>query len=113
MAEKTGVSQKEIRNVQLAKSATLAAATILLEDAGCGKEDIEYVINAGALGENLSAASFRRLSFCRNTSLAAAEAACRERSFHERAKGLCERIHVLDLSLHPRFFDLFMKSLSL
>lgn len=123
LAEKAGVSQKDIRSVQLAKSATLAAATILLQDTGCAKEDIEYVIIAGALGENLSAASFRRLSFlpefpnakyifAGNTSLAAAEAACSDWSFYKRSRCLRDRTRVLDLSTHPRFFELFMKSFS-
>jgi uncharacterized 2Fe-2S/4Fe-4S cluster protein (DUF4445 family) len=82
------LTQKAIRQVQLAKAASLAASHFLLKAAGLGTAEIDRVFIAGALGEHLDLASFLGLDSFRHspgarfevlgsTSLKAAEAAAR------------------------------------
>ena len=116
------ISQKDIRNIQLAKGASLSASEILLKEAGCDPKDIEHVFIAGAFGENLNIQNFRTLrfipnfpaadyTFLGNTSLKAAETACREKSFRKKAAKLRSQVQVVELSDHPDFNDTFMKCL--
>ena len=57
------LTQRDIRNVQLAKAAALAASRLLLSAAGTPPEDIRHVFIAGALGEHMDMEHFRRLGF--------------------------------------------------
>ncbi|MCP4137337.1 MAG: ATP-binding protein, partial [bacterium] len=119
--EDIALSQKDIRNIQLAKGASLAAANILLKESGTDPDEIEQVIIAGAFGENLDINNFKKLAFIPefknasyhflgNTSLKAAELACHDFSFRETAKTLRNSLRVIELSEHPAFNDLFLKS---
>jgi uncharacterized 2Fe-2S/4Fe-4S cluster protein (DUF4445 family) len=116
------LTQKDIRAVQLAKGASLAAAHLLLQEARCDARSIRNVIIAGSFGENLDLDNFRRLAFLPNfpgaryhffgnTSLKAAEQACLDDTFIMRATDLRDRIHVVELSDHPSFHETFMTSL--
>jgi len=116
------LTQKDIRAVQLAKGASLAAARLLLREARYDACSIRNVIIAGSFGENLDLDNFRRLAFLPdfpgaryhffgNTSLKAAEQACLDDTFIMRATDLRKRIHVIELSDHPLFHETFMTSL--
>jgi len=116
------LSQKDIRNVQLAKGASLAAGRILLREAGILPEEIEHVLIAGAFGENLDIENFRALKFLPdfpnaeyvflgNTSLTAAEEACRSEGFLDHARSLRDRVKVVELSEDPAFNDEFVRCL--
>lgn len=116
------LTQRDIRNVQLAKGASLSASRILLSEAGCGVDDIEHVLIAGAFGENLNIENFKRLqflpefpratySFLGNSSLRAAESACADPEFMLKARSLRNRIQVIELSGHPSFNDEFVRAL--
>jgi uncharacterized 2Fe-2S/4Fe-4S cluster protein (DUF4445 family) len=119
-----GISQGDIRNFQLARTACLAACTMMLSEAGYAVDGMRDVVISGAFGEKLDIANFKRLGFlppmpnagyrfAGNTSLAAAEAACLDQEFYETAKTLRDEIKVLDLSADPRFFETFTSSLRL
>jgi hypothetical protein len=62
-AEGVALTQKDIRNIQLAKGASLAAAQILLREASCRAEEIDLVMIAGAFGENLNIDNSDRSDF--------------------------------------------------
>jgi uncharacterized 2Fe-2S/4Fe-4S cluster protein (DUF4445 family) len=120
--ENISLTQKDIRNVQLAKGASLSASRILLSEAGCGVDDIEHVLIAGAFGEHLNIDNFKRLrflpefpkaiySFLGNSSLRAAESACADSEFMLKARSLRNRIQVVELSGHPSFNDEFIKAI--
>ncbi len=122
LAERVSVSQKDIRQVQLAKGASLAAAQILVRESGMPAEDIKDVFIAGAFGEHLDLDNFRLLSFLPafpearwhflgNTSLAAAEAYCCDDAFRRLARQLRDRIRIIELSSRQDFNDLFLASL--
>jgi uncharacterized 2Fe-2S/4Fe-4S cluster protein (DUF4445 family) len=108
------LSQKDIRNVQLAKGASLSASRILLSEAGCGIDDIEHVLIAGAFGQHLNIENFKRLHFLPdfpnanycflgNSSLKSAENACVDHEFLVKARNLRDRVRVVELSMHPDF----------
>jgi uncharacterized 2Fe-2S/4Fe-4S cluster protein (DUF4445 family) len=116
------LTQKDIRNVQLAKAASLSAARFLLEAAEFDPGDVEHVFIAGAFGENLDLNYFSRLGFIPyfpnatyeflgNTSLKAAQKACIDPDFLKRAVTLRDKTKEVVLSALPRFQDVFIQSL--
>jgi len=123
LAESVALTQKDIRNIQLAKGASLAAAQILLKEASCRAEDVDLVMIAGAFGENLNIDNFRSLGFLPdfpnaeyrfmgNTSLAAAERACINPAFIERCRELRDRLTVVELTSQSDFNDIFIECLN-
>lgn len=117
------LTQTDVRNFQLAKGASLAAANILLREVGCLSEDIDHVIVAGAFGQNIEPENFRRLKFIPdfssaqyhflgNTSLKAAERACFDKDFVTKAYLLRDRVQEIDLACHPDFEKEFITSLN-
>jgi len=115
-------TQKDVRNLQLARSASYTAARLLLKEAGCDERDISSVILAGSFGENIILPNIKKLfflpafkgaqwSFAGNTSLAGAQKACLDTTFMERTAALREKVTVVELTTHPDFNDLFMDSL--
>ena len=117
------LAQTDVRNVQLAKGASLAAANILLREVGCLPGDIEHVIVAGAFGQNIEPGNFRRLKFIPdfssaqyhfpgNTSLKAAERACFDEDFMKKLYLLRDRVQEVDLVRHPDFEKEFIAALN-
>ncbi len=117
------LTRKDIRNVQLAKAASLTAARLLLKVAGCDPASVEHVFIAGALGGHLVLKNFLRLGFIPdfpnadylvlgNTSLKAAEAACMDQDFLQRFAELRGRAEEVVLSCMPGFQDEFIGSLN-
>lgn len=117
------LSQLDIRNVQLAKGASLAASRILLKEAGLTEHDIDTVYIAGAFGKNVNIENFTRLQFlphftnahfytAGNTSLLAAIEAIRNKDFIQKLAAIRSTITAIDLSLHQEFNDLYVQSLN-
>ena len=117
------LTQTDVRNVQLAKGASLAAANILLREVGCLPGDIEHVIVAGAFGQNIEPGNFRRLKFIPdfssaqyhflgNTSLKAAERACFDEDFMKKLYLLRDRVQEVDLARHSDFEKEFIAALN-
>jgi uncharacterized 2Fe-2S/4Fe-4S cluster protein (DUF4445 family) len=116
------ITRKDIRNVQLAKAASLTASQMLLQASGCVAEDIEHVLISGTLGQHLDMQSFKRIGFIPefpnaaykylgNTSLMAAESACMDSEFMKRAALLRDRAGEIMLSTNPLFRKMFLQSL--
>ncbi|MDD5712529.1 MAG: ASKHA domain-containing protein, partial [Smithellaceae bacterium] len=116
------LSQKDIRQLQLAKGASLAAGRMLLSQADCSIQDIENVVIAGALGRHLDLENFRRLSFLPtfpqavfhllgDTSLEAAARACRDEAFLKEARRLRETVREVRLAEEPAFQKEFISAL--
>ncbi len=123
LTENTGLTQKDIRAVQLAKGASLASAEMLLAECGISAEEISSVFVAGAFGENIDMESFRTLKLlpdfrnaeyitAGNTSLKSAIESLKDRAFRHRVKDIASRMTVIELSAKAEFNDLFLKSLS-
>lgn len=122
LCENIILTQDDIRNLQLAKAASLAAAQMLLEESQCKEEEVERVIISGALGCNLDTRNFKRLGFipdfpnadyiiAGNTSLAAAEHACCEDDFLKQAQMLRNHMSEVVLAGTDNFRRRFIKAL--
>lgn len=117
------VSQKDIRNLQLAKGASLAATRFLLRAADCAQEEVRHVAIAGALGTHLDLDNFKRLGFVPsfstaswhnlgNTSLQAAVCACFEERFVRQAAEQRGRVKEVELAADPAFNRDFLAALN-
>jgi len=117
------LTQKDIRNVQLAKAASLAASRILLREAVCSEKEIKYVVISGAFGEHLEIDNFKRLEFIPNfpnaeyhyfgnTSLEAAQRVCLDKNFLKKVKQLRERINEVELSQKNEFNNEFINAIN-
>jgi uncharacterized 2Fe-2S/4Fe-4S cluster protein (DUF4445 family) len=113
-------TQRDIRNLQLAKAAGLAASRILLKESGMDALAIEQVLIAGAFGEHLNLENFKTLGFLPdfpnaswqflgNTSMKAAETACMDDMFMNKASCLRDQVREVELSLRPGFEDEFIR----
>lgn len=117
------ITQKDVRNVQLAKGASLAASRMLMQEAGCGPEAVRHVLIAGAFGEHLDLQNFKSLgfipefphasyAFLGNTSLKAAEHVCLDRDFLARAQSLRDKVQEVTLSRNPCFQQEFLEAMT-
>jgi uncharacterized 2Fe-2S/4Fe-4S cluster protein (DUF4445 family) len=122
ISKKVFISQKDIRNIQLAKGAVLAASQILLQAAGIKPESVKHTAIAGSFGDNLDIDKFKNLNFIPdfknseyiflgNTSLESAQLACLDEEYYRRASEISRKIEYIELSNHKSFNDIFMESL--
>jgi uncharacterized 2Fe-2S/4Fe-4S cluster protein (DUF4445 family) len=61
LTDKVFLSQKDIRQVQLAKSAAITGILTLLSEAGRSVADLEHIIVAGSFGYHLNPESLKRI----------------------------------------------------
>ena len=116
------ISQKDIRQLQLAKGAIAAGITLLLEEAGIPLEAIEEAVIAGAFGYHINPDSLQvigllpkgfkgKITFVGNSSVEGARLALINKGVMAQIKELKNRIEVLELSTNPRFEDYFIRAL--
>ena len=113
------LSQKDIRQVQLAKAAIAAGINMLLKDIELCTKDIEEIVIAGAFGYHLNPENMKtigiipkdftgEINFVGNSSIEGAKLALiSEKSLKEMIK-LKEEIKVVELSIEEDFQDLFV-----
>lgn len=117
------VTQQDIRSLQLAKAASLAASRMLLSASGCPLEAVEHVVVAGAIGEHLDLDNFRRLGFIPdfpyadytylgNTSLKAAQLCCLNLDFLAQARAMRDRVREVALADSPVFQQIFLDAIT-
>jgi len=122
LTEKVFLSQKDIRQVQLAKSAVITGILTLLNEAGRSVADLEHIVVAGSFGYHLNPESLKRIgllpgeytgqiTFVGNSSLSGASLAMLNREILREMEHLAPLIQVLDLSSHPDFRDYFISHL--
>lgn len=120
---KIRLTQKDIRNIQLAKAASLAASRMLLEAAGMHPGQVRHVYVAGALGQHMDLDHFRRLgfipdfphadfSYLGNTSLRAAVEACLDPGFMGSAATLRDRTREVVLAEQRVFQEMFIQAIN-
>ena len=118
------LTQRDIREVQLAKAAILAGIRILMNKLGLADADIDRVLLAGAFGNYIRPASAVRIGLLPNVPLdriqsvgnAAATGAqmllisdeCRE-----RAAALARRIQYVEIAHEKDFSDFFADAMLL
>jgi len=116
------LSQKDVRQLQLAVGAVRTGIDILLAEAGVHPREIAEVVVAGGFGLHVSAYALARLglipaewadrvSFAGNTALAGARAALVSSAMRKRAREIARGVTAVDLASHPEFQQRFIAAL--
>jgi uncharacterized 2Fe-2S/4Fe-4S cluster protein (DUF4445 family) len=119
--EGVGITQRDIRQLQLAKAAIRTGIQILLEESGRGVDDIEEVVIAGAFGSyidvesamivgmlpRLPPARFRQVG---NAAGTGAQIALVSSAMRRQAEALASRIRYLEIAGLPRFGEIFVQA---
>lgn len=122
ITDKVYISQKDIRQVQLAKAAISSGIKILLNDLSLSISDIDEVIVAGSFGYHLDPYNLLRvgiipkeyenaISFAGNTSLKGAVLACKNGDAIDMMSCIAKNISVSELSLRDDFQDIFVREM--
>jgi len=120
IAEGIVFTQKDMREVQLAKSAVRSGIEILLDAGGYGYNDIGKVYLAGGFGHKINIESAAILGLIPpvlknkvvavgNTSLGGAVHVLLNLAAEKIAVDIATHAEEINLSTHPRFNDLFME----
>ncbi len=116
------VTQKDVRQVQLAKGAILSGVLALLRRAGIGAADLDRVFVAGQFGAHLPVAGLTacgilpdlpadRVEYVGNTSLSGARAALLAPSVRDEMNRLAGEIGYTDLAATEGYDRLFLECL--
>ncbi len=116
------LTQKDLREVQLAKAAIAAGIEILLKEAGLRAEDIAETYLAGGFGSHIDPDSACRIGLlpralranlraAGNAAGAGARMAVLNKSIRARAATLRERMRYIELSLRADFQDLYVDNM--
>jgi uncharacterized 2Fe-2S/4Fe-4S cluster protein (DUF4445 family) len=122
LSDRVLVTQKDIRQVQLAKGALLSGVRALLNWAELEDRDIDKVFVAGQFGAHLSAESLTgcgilpsslggKIEYIGNSSKEGARRALLSRSARAEMEKLARSVTYLDLGSTPGYSDLFMECL--
>lgn len=117
------LSQKDVRQVQLAKAAIRSGIELLLKTNGLAAGDVNRVLIAGSFGFHLRAASLihlgllpaefdGRVEFVGNTSKTGAQAFLLNQRLRSAMQEIVQQVKVVELANDPAFEKTFMKSLS-
>ncbi len=124
VAARVALTQRDIRELQLAKAAMRAGAEVLLEEAAIGASDIDRIVLAGAFGTYLDkddAQAIGLLPRAPNARIAALGNAAGEgaalvvasQDAYREAKRLANIIEHIELGANPRFMQVFADSMLL
>ncbi len=122
-ADAISITQKDIREIQLAKGAIRSGADILTEEMGIGPGDIKTVLIAGSFGNYLKAESIakiglvpkelkERIRFVGDAALSGAVEAASDPDAKKGIERLSQEIRYIELSSDKRFNDYFIRRLS-
>lgn len=117
------LTQKDIRQVQLAVGAVRTGLELLLEDAGIRAHAVVNAIIAGGFGYHVRAESLVRLglippvwldrvAFGGNTALAGARMALVNSAARAKAEAISAVVRTVDLAAHPEFQQRFLGALN-
>lgn len=117
------ISQKDVREVQLAKGAIAAGIEVLLKTYGAKAEDIDQVLLAGAFGNYLNEGSVCKIGLIPsvlegkirgigNAAGVGAKLSLLSKKEYNRAITLSKKINYIELSAHPDFQPVFLKKIN-
>ncbi len=123
LADGVFLSQKDVRQVQLAKAALSTGITALLKEAGHSVDEVDEIIIAGSFGYHLNSDNLKRLgmlphsykgsiTFAGNTSLSGAGLALINQEILKEMERIPQFVRVVDLASHPDFQELFISALN-
>jgi uncharacterized 2Fe-2S/4Fe-4S cluster protein (DUF4445 family) len=118
------ITQKDVRELQLAKGAVRAGIQILLDGQGISEEEIDRVIIAGAFGTYIDVSSavaigmLPRLPLDRfqqvgNAAGMGAKLALVSRSKRAEAQEIARRVSYIELATEPGFTEVFAQAMNL
>ena len=116
------ITQKDIRQVQLAKGAIRAGVEILMKQLGIKAEDISEVLLAGAFGNYIRKENairmglipdfpLEKVKFIGNAAAAGAKMALMSREARKNAKIISENTEYIELATDPNFQNEFMEAM--
>lgn len=117
------LTQRDIREVQLAKAAIYAGIKILLKEVGISPEDIQEILLAGAFGNFINKDSarrigliphlpLRRIRFIGNAAGTGAEMALLSKKMRQVSQEISKKVKYIELSSRPDFQEEFIKAMS-
>ena len=117
------ITQKDVRELQLAKAAIRTGAEILLARAGLSAEDLDVLYLAGAFGSSLNVASAKaiglcpdvpeeRIRFIGNAAGAGARMLLKDVELRREAEELARRVRFVELAVEPDFKEKFLEALA-
>lgn len=116
-----GITQRDIRELQLAKAAIAAAVRIVLARLGASPDEVARVYLAGAFGNYVSRSSARRIGLLEfpeslvvpagNTALLGAKIALFAKENRGGWETLCRRVEHVCLASDPAFQDIFAEQI--
>jgi uncharacterized 2Fe-2S/4Fe-4S cluster protein (DUF4445 family) len=123
LTDKVWLTQKDVRQVQLAKGAIRAGVEFLLREAGVEAASLAKVLIAGSFGFHLTARSLTtigllppevagNIEFVGNTAKSGGEAFLLNRDARREMALLVAGVEVLELASYPDFDKVFVKCLS-
>ena len=116
------LTQKDVRELQLAKGAISAAVSILLKEAGVAAQELNEILLAGAFGNYLDRVSAQRIGliphvpiekirFVGNAASAGAQMAVVSREARRKAEKIAREARHIELSVRPDFQEEFMDAM--
>lgn len=117
------ISQKDIRQIQLAKGAIAAGVILLLNQRKITIQEVKTIYIAGAFGYHVNAESIKtiglipkgfngNIEFLGNTALEGARLAITNTTFRSELRDLSKSIEIFELSLSYDFQEVFIKELN-
>jgi uncharacterized 2Fe-2S/4Fe-4S cluster protein (DUF4445 family) len=117
------LTQKDIRQVQLAKAAIRVGIELMLKANNLGPENVDRVLIAGSFGYHLRAPSLinlgllprefaGRVEFVGNTSKTGAQAFLLNRQTRENLRAITQKVRVLELANDAAFEKAFVQALA-
>ncbi|MGQ9852508.1 MAG: ASKHA domain-containing protein [Candidatus Oleimicrobiaceae bacterium] len=122
LAGQVAITQRDIREVQLAKGAIAAGARILMRLLGVTPAELDQILLAGAFGNFLRrdnamrigllpAVQKERVSFIGNAACAGAEMALLSHAHRKRGEAIARGVEYVEISAIPDFQDLFAEEM--
>jgi uncharacterized 2Fe-2S/4Fe-4S cluster protein (DUF4445 family) len=116
------ITQRDVRQVQLAKGAIMAGIEILIQELGIEMDDISEVLMAGAFGNYIQKEKAIRLGlipklpmdkvkFIGNAAAVGAKMALMSREAREKARWISENVEYVELAVDPNFQNKFMEAM--
>ncbi len=122
IAKNIALTQKDIREIQLAVAAIKSGTQMMLEIHKLKKDDLDGIFIAGAFGNYLNIRHAKTLGllppidmdkifFIGNSSLAGAKALLLSEQTKQKIETLVNKIHYISLATSPKFQDAFIAAL--
>jgi len=119
--KKITVTQKDIREIQLAKAAIYTACSITMKRRNIREKDLDRALVAGSFGncinpENakilglLPDVSVKKIKFVGNTSISGAKMALLSEDARRKAESISRKVRYLELAVDPSFKKEFLEA---